>query len=238
MKALILCSLASIALLTAHPSFAAPALDGSVGALCTSSCTDSVILSLTTTGSKDVIVVGGASNGADITGVSAAGLTFTERTSETPTYISEWVATASAPFSGNITVSLTGSITYYSLAAFGVSGIASLTTPWDGNASVPAKGTSGTPTISTSSSSDFVFTLNRLSTPASPGIGSGWTSIYAPASGYFIAEYQVVSSPQSSLQGTWTGGGSSNGWIMDAAVGSGAAPAVNPSQGFLGQFWN
>ena len=146
--------------------------------------------------------------------------------------VTEWWGIAASPLvSELITVNLSGSSSFLSSVALGVSG-ADTTTKWDGNASIPAKASppyaDGTGlSISTTNANDFVLSFYRTASSANPTVGSGMTLILAPTGGFFIAQYKIVSSTlSSSLVPLGTGSGNISGEIVDAIIQGAPAPAT------------
>jgi hypothetical protein len=186
------------------------ALDGSNAV---NASTAAVVNTLTTTGGSGVIVVAIISNSSAVVSVAATGLTFTARASAVsnpPNYSFTFTAPYSSNFSGNITTTMNaGSFT--TVTAFGISG-SKTASFFDPNGSVPNTVGSSAPAITTSNANDFIF-VNLLTSVASAGPGSGWTTINS--SNFQLVEYQIVSSIQTALSGT-QGSGTPNSGIMDA----------------------
>lgn len=149
-----------------------PALDGS-GSGSANSGTSGLSLSLTTTGTSDVIVVFEVTTCGAATACSAAptissvptatGLTFSLKKSLTTNAANKeyvWYATDSSTFSGTITTPAPSATCACSSSAFGVSSVASLSSPFDSNtgANPTATGSSTSPstTITTSNANDFI----------------------------------------------------------------------------------
>lgn len=216
MRKVLLLSFALILGILSRNASAALALDGSTGVL-NSTGSPSATLTLTTTASPDVIVVSCAYNGASsVTSVAGSGLTFTHRAKAGGSqYIDEWYAIASSPLSSEvITVTFSGSTSYNACTAFGISG-ANSTAPYDTNSVLPVISTATPTTFSTSNANDIILGLTRTTSAASPTPISGWTAVYAPTGGYFIAQYEIVSTVQSSAS---YAGPATNGTIVDAVV--------------------
>jgi hypothetical protein len=179
----------------------------------------SISTTLTTTNANDVIIVGVAVNDTTITSVFGGGLTWNLRAqngaSGFPIY--EWYAIAPSPLSGvTITVNFAGSAGFTAISAFGISG-ASTSSPFDTHSGIPVTGNPDPLSISTSNANDFIFGLFRMGSTASPTSGSGWTQI--PTAVFQLSEYQIVSTPQTSLGVTiGTGVGDASGGIGDAVV--------------------
>lgn len=183
-------------------------------------------ITLSTSNSNDIIIVAAFLNGGPITSVTSANLTFTLRvrildSAGGDQYVEEWYAVASSPLSSEvITINGTVNGSYLEAVAFAISG-ANTSTIWDSNVSVPASNSTSTLlTVSTTNANDFIYAIYGYISSGSPG--SGWTQIGTGT--YLFVEYQIVSSTQSSLQGTVTGG-TSRGGMMDAVIQAGAAPS-------------
>lgn len=222
-------ALALIALISWHTASAALAIDGSSGFYLASGTSYNITLS--TTNSNDLIVVMSAQNGQAISSVTGTGLTFTLRTKTTGTNdIEEWTAVASSALSSEvITISYASTATAAVGTAFGVSGT-NTSSPYDSNASIPVENTTAAdPTFSTTGATTLVFGAVRTSSVSSPTAGTGWTLIYAPATKYFMAQYQTFSSSQTGTTfAVGTGTGNENGSIVDAVVPAGGATSTPP----------
>ncbi|MGH9917805.1 MAG: archaellin/type IV pilin N-terminal domain-containing protein, partial [Nitrososphaerales archaeon] len=164
-----------------------PAVDGTASV--TFSGTNSGTTStLTTTNANDVIVVLASAEDLvndvvpAVSSVTAAGLTFSQRSSESATtdvYLDEevWYAVATATFSGTIHVAFSdssGTLDDGAAVAFGVSN-ANTAAPWDPNAAVPAAGTAvsasapTSSTLSTSNPYDMVVGFSGMMSSAAAG---------------------------------------------------------------------
>lgn len=171
--------------------------------------TGSVVLTLTTTKSNDIIVVFAAINsqGGDPT-VSGGGLTWGSKRSTTFTGagsgIWEFTAVAASPLSGVSITIAPFSDAYTEVCIFGISG--ANTSSFDTGGPQTTTGTSVA--ITTANANDFVFYSSRTS---SGTISSGFTQI---GTGVFqITGYQIVT-----VTNTYTATDSnSNGMIIDAA---------------------
>ena len=201
------------------------ALDGSTGVLL---AVGPAVGTLTTTKANDIIVVGVAYNGAlNVLSVtsSPSGLSFTKRATNnisTDNGIDEWYAVASSALASEvITVNFNPNtyVNYDAMVAFGVSG-ADTSTIFDSNAALPVSNTTGAdPTFSTTNAATFVYSLMRFGTIGSPTAGAGWNSIYAPATGNFLAQYKIYAVAQSgATAAVGTGTGDENGSIVDALI--------------------
>jgi hypothetical protein len=217
------------ALWTPPPILAAAAsslaLDGSAqGPLGSGNTTCTV--TLTTTNANDLIVVSLVSNDSNpsqTVTVTGAGLTWSQRldqnTGSTSQHIRMFTAVAASPLSAQvITCTIgTGVYSFGVASAFGISG-ANTGSPFDAHSGLPVGGTSDPLSISTTSSKDFIIGMFRMGATSSPTAGSGWTTIIGANNQ--LVEYQIVSSPQTSLSVTiGTGVGDSNAGIADAIVG-------------------
>jgi hypothetical protein len=163
---------------------------------------------LGTTGGSGEILVTIASNATTVSSVAAGALTCTSRSSVGPTFGYNLLAVYGCPYSTNYSGTITvvvGSASSTEVVAFGVK---SATTFDTGG---PATSTNPPASITTTHATDFVYSLNSLSTTTDTA-GSGWTLI-ASAS-FALVQYQIASST-----GTFTGntgGGNTNGNIIDA----------------------
>lgn len=192
------------------------ALDGFVSNSVTSS---PLTLSLTTTGGSGYIICEAGFAGISSTGVpTATGLTFTQRLNLTSN-LYEWYAPYSSNFSGTISIGFSGGGTCAG-CAFGVSGA----TGFDTNVSLPGTNSTGgsspggAASGSTSGSNNFIFAIYTTGDIAGPG--TGWTCPNTPNtySNFTMPEYKIVSSPQSSLVGTYTN--TVNLGLFDSLVGA------------------
>jgi hypothetical protein len=225
---------------------------------------------LTTTKTNDVIVVLASAEDLvhsrlpSVSSVTATGLTFSHRSTETATtdlYLDEevWYAVATSAFSGTITVTFTDSRTLDDAAvvAFGVANT-NTASPWDSNVALPAVNTAASATaptlstLSTSNANDMVVGFSAMMSQAAGGnptqtAGSGYTLILNAINGggtyndEASAEYAVVNVVQSGATvnfGTSASGTEpATGWNMvgDAIQGAGAA-TPNPFQQMV--TWN
>ena len=175
-----------------------------------------VVVSLTTTTGSGVIVVAANTNAASVSNVTAAGLSFVQRTSITGisgTTITNWTAPYSSNFSGNITVTPASSA-FTAVTAFGIGGAPS-TSYFDPNGSLPVESTGTILSITTSNANDFIF-ANYATSNASSTAGSGFAAISAAAN-FQLVEYVIVSTTQSGLS-AGMGGSTPNGGILDAIL--------------------
>jgi hypothetical protein len=190
--------------------------------------TPTVTYTLTTSHANDIIIVASESNGTIITGVTGPGLTFTRRALNTTQTVEEWSAVASAPLSSApIVITYASSGSFFSACAFAISG-ADTSTIWDSNVGLPVTGgTAADPTVSTTNANDIIIGIFRFGSTSDPTPGAGWTTIVAPAGGFFLVQYKIVSAPQSGLTvAVGTGSGDENGYIVDAVVQAGGSPSA------------
>ena len=207
------------------------ALDGSGHANATN--VSSIAVTLTTSNADDVICIVVTMNGVEsISSISDdAGLTWTERATSVAdaSHIEFWTAPApSALTTDEITVTLSGSTTFITVDAFGISG-ADTTTIFDSNVALPdTQDGSGHVTITTSNADDFLIGAYRFSV-ANPTEGTGWTKI--SGANFQLTEYKIVSATQSALDvDIGTGDGSENGGIGDAIIAAAVVGAAPPFQ--------
>lgn len=181
---------------------ASQALDGSNEA--NTGGATSVGATLTTTGGCGVIVAAVSSN-QTITGVSATGLTFTQRATITTgsniTY--EFTAPYSSNFSGTITANASSS-SFITLIVFGAGGAPS-SNYFDPNLASAVTGT-GTLSATTTHSNDIIFSMdsNTLN-----GADSGYILIQS-ASNFMRVQYRI------SAAGTYTDSNPGGTGILDA----------------------
>lgn len=216
-----------------EPAVAAIAIDGAsnIGG---GACGTVETLTLTTSQGSDLIEVAAVSRvntGGLITvaNVTGSGLTFSKRaaasgatTSYAYTDAEIWTATASAPLTNEVI-----SVTYSTSAgectsmAWGVSG-GNTASPFDQNGSLPASAhsssASATPSVggvSTTNAQDMLVAITWNEFGNSPSPGSGYTSIGTPG-GEIDAQYQVVSTPQSSVTVSFGAADAGKGFVMIA----------------------
>ena len=198
------------------------ALDGN--SFFTSAVTStSTEVTLTTAYANDVIVLNIAENGATVSSVSdTVGLTWHEEAvtgaTSTDNLIYQYYAIAPTALSSDaITVSFTGGgANYNALNAFGISG-ANTSSPFDTNASIPTAADSGQISVDTTNADDFIFAAYRFGGTANPTAGSGWTAVNA-SGGYYLSEYQAVTSAQTGLTALTSAPFDENGGVVDAVV--------------------
>ena len=206
-----------------------------------------------------LVVVAAYNNAAasvTISSVTATGLTFANRASSGSTSIGTnpveggtdyiclayFSAAAASSFSGTVTIhfsaSLSGSFPEVAYFIFGVSG-ANLTTPFDGNVSLPKKATSttqgATPTatgVSTTNPKTMLLGFVGMTPNVESGTGSygsGYSSACTPPLGT-DGQYKIVSAAQSSVSVAFGSSENNNdkgaGYVMyaDAVV---AAAAIS-----------
>lgn len=159
----------------------------------TFSATTSGTCSLTTTGAAIIVVAvclertSAQGSNATVSSVSGGSLTWTRRaqtqqhfsttTNQYLTVETWWAYAASALSAATITVTASATVDDASILAFGVTGAASTTAPWDANASLPAAASSATaPTpgvaISTTSGNALVLEFIGTGTATAPSKGS------------------------------------------------------------------
>ena len=196
------------------------ALDGN--SFFTSAVTSiSTDVTLTTAYANDVIILNIAENGTSVNSVSDTdGLTWHQRAiaGTAPNLLYEYYALATGSLSADtITVSFTGGgANYDALNAFGISG-ANTSTPFDTNASIPTAADSGQISVNTTNADDFIFAAYRFGGTANPTAGSGWTAVNA-SGGYYLSEYQAVTSAQTGLTALTSAPFDENGGVVDAVV--------------------
>lgn len=167
-----------------------------------------------------------------VTGITGGSLTWTRRASQdngSNTRIELWSAPATGAVSSEIyAVNFSGSSSFATADVFAFSGQDTSGTPFDSNASVPAKSATDPVSISTDNADDVIVACFRESSTANPTEGSGFTKI--SGADYLLTEYKIVAATQSSLScAQGTGAGDSNGCIADAlkaAAGGGGGTAV------------
>lgn len=213
-------------------AWAALALDGTP-ATAYAGTGSTIALTITTTQSNDVLIFAILPNdGNPASGISGGGLTWTKRTSTVvccfPNNIDEWWAIAPSPLTGVTITATLSSSTFYSGALFAISG-ANTSTPYDVNGSLPVTGIGNTPlTLSTTNADTFIINEQRFASTSSPTPDAGWTGIASGGGGYFLVEYKIVSSPQTSLTIS-SGSTGSSAVIGDAIQIAGATPTYFPS---------
>jgi hypothetical protein len=205
------------------PSFSIDplAIDGHgtcTGALTASTCT----LNFTTSNSNDVIVLGQTASNTCNTPSSSPSLTWTQRKSLAysggGTYECMYYAVWSSSGSLYVTCSF-GGTGRLACIGFGVSD-ANTTSIFDGNSAVPCSGTgTGSPascSLSTSNSNDMIIGLMGQTAAPTDSAGSGFTGLCTSVGGARsqCAEYESVSSTQSSLGIKFTWSDSTTPWGM------------------------
>lgn len=205
---------------------ASPTLDGSATGI--KSTTNNNSATLTTSNTNDIICVIAycekSPTPPSVTSVTGGGLTFQKRKAllYAVSDLEIWWALAPSALSATvITANYSASFDDASMIVFGVSGC-NTSSPWDGNASVPATytaGANGTPSFtgtSTSSADDFlIFSWGAEWSGTSTAVATGFTNIATSQNsggGLFSSAgvaYERVSAKQSSATFTW--GGSING---------------------------
>lgn len=172
---------------------AAPAIDGSVNG--TASGTNTKTLALTTSGPGVVMVAAGWELGSaarSITGVtSTSGLVFKRRkrrinTGQNNEVIETWWAPSAGALSAeNITVTWDNNFDDAAVVMFGVSGVGSITQPFDRHGTLPASSITGSsPTVTFSTEDPDTLLIGISGTPNNlnpySGAPSGWTNLAAP----------------------------------------------------------
>lgn len=220
---------------------------------------ESISVSLTTSFSNDIILVYWhgeypSVNNANVTSVTASGLTFQRRWAYDNSGMSTagtqqqelWWAVATNPFSGLITLNVSGSIDDANVIAFGVSG-ANVSNPWDSNSSLPAKlgYNVGGANISTNSSSGMVLAFwgspgyNASTAPQPTGLTNMTSLVNTSNTGgqwfeYGFTAYATTYSAVNNIFYGWTGwtpiygspGGNSSYTVLDALQAPNPAPTT------------
>jgi len=178
----------------------------------------SYFVTLTTTAPCLIYVALLENGGPGVSVVGSSLGTFSLRKSQissagSPYYEEVWTKYSPAALTAEtITVTQTSSA-FLTIDAVAFSGV-SASTPFDGNASLPAGVTAGNPSVSTNAGSTCIVGAFRSASGVTQGAGSGYTAI--SDTDYQLVEYRLVSSPQSGL--AVTTGGTDNGAIGDALV--------------------
>jgi hypothetical protein len=194
-----------------HSAFAALSIDGTAHGTTAGATTVSV--TLTTSHANDVIIVFANGNGGAITGVTASGLTFTQR-ARSPSFpwMYEFYAIAASPLSSVSITTTQASSAFLTVDAFGISG-ANTVSLFDGSV---VTGTIDPLSISTTNLNTMIIGGFRESGAQNPTQGSGYTRI--SGANFQLTEYKIVSGTQSGLSVSQNPGGGSNGDIADAVV--------------------
>jgi hypothetical protein len=197
-----------------------PSLDGTGNHQCTTSLTCAT--SLSTSKSNDVVVAAcfGAGSGLTFSISDTGGLTWYQRggtySPSNNRQIAVFYAAAPSALSSD-SIKCTSSVNSNLVAiVWGVNG-ANTVSPFDANAGLPGtnSGNTASPScsVSTSNADDFVFevaqTVGAVTWTASPS-GSSLIAQNTAAGPSSIADYQVVSSTQSSVTESWSLSGSGN----------------------------
>ncbi|HXW36993.1 MAG TPA: hypothetical protein VEJ36_03710 [Nitrososphaerales archaeon] len=173
-----------------------------------------------------VVVITGSSTTETVSSVTATGLTFTARTSETgngESVFEYYAYTTTALTSELVTVTMSAAHSY-DVEVFGVTGVSS-SSKYDPNASVPGKATGtggffGTDPsvtgISTTNPTDLIVGLEGDSSGTIQTAGTGFTLLASHTNtGQVISvEYEIVSSTQSGV--TVSFGTATTDWVMIA----------------------
>jgi hypothetical protein len=239
----------------------APTLDGYATAQ--ANTTTSVVVTLTTTQSNDIICVltaigdEGSVTVPSVSSVSGGGLTWHKRAEansggigSTGQSMELWWALASSPLSAvAITVTYPSAFDDVGVIAFGVNGCYTAS-PWDSNGSVPAGSTNTTAsvtpsfTVSTSNVDDFlIFAASTNSSTSNTTLyPSGFTGIANVSNGGGARYqnvgvcYKGVTAQQSSQTFTWGGSIPNSSASLFDALTANAPPATQaqPRQMMLG----
>lgn len=208
------------------------ALDGSAQGTNPASMATSVVVTLTTANTNDIIVLSieannfsGAGNALTVTSiVDTAGLTWTSRAisyNDVAFPIFEYYAISASALTADIITITFNNTTNFGIeaTAFGISG-ANTTTKFDSNGSLPVAPLTGPfdpLTYSTSNANDFIISHFRMASTANPTQGAGWTKIIG--ANFQLVQYRTVSATQASQPAAiGTGVGDSNGGIVDAFI--------------------
>lgn len=167
-------------------------------------------------------------NSANVSSISGAGLTWSNRALIGGIFdrIELWTARASGSLSSQtMTVVLSGSASFITLDLFAFSG-QDTSTIFDANVSIPKTQASDPISVNTTNANDVVIACYRPN--ASPTAGAGFTLI--SGADFAGIEYKIVSAPQTGLSCTLTSGaGQANGGIVDALMAaSGGASTFGP----------
>lgn len=172
--------------------------------------------------SGQAIVLSGTNN-ASIVSMTAPGLTFAQRQATGSTFgwnnILEWVAPYSAPFSGNVTITFSGTSASV-VHAFGIGGsdvTAGVSNPPFDQTPAPFV-TNGAPSITTVNANDFVFAA--IGGGATDTAGSGWTLLFSTnvGAGFLTSQYRIASATGTFSGATGSGSLADSGGIIDALI--------------------
>lgn len=180
---------------TAH---AAPALDGTATFLGSAS---SSTVTLTTTKSPDIIVVYTYGNAATVSSITSAHLAFTQRATITVSggHAYEFYAKSSGALTNEVITVNFSTSDYHNIVAFGVNGI-DQTAVFDSNGGLPVTSTSaGAVSISTTNNYTFLTSAYIQTSSSVQTSGTGFSLIWGPANAFFIVQYKIVYTPQTSL---------------------------------------
>lgn len=228
-------------------------IDASASSNFSSSSSDSVSLTTTLTNDIVVVIVGYAINGGGtpptVSSITdTAGLTWTRRggasglTNGHSSVVDVWWAHAASVLTADsITATLSGSIDDGTLVAIAVNGAASLTAPFDTNASLPATGvTSGSLSgVSTTSSEGLLLDAVGTSANNTPTLSSLWTQILSwnnrGAVNFWLgaAGWEAISSALSSSSVTLLSGSASFLAYLDFIPGTLPTAAARVTQAGL-----
>jgi hypothetical protein len=200
----------------------APSLDGF--AQVTMTAATELVLDLTTVEADDLIyVIYGAGNSTEVTSVTAAGVTFTQRFRSTAggQDFEIWSGVASGVFSGDITITLPSELVFLTATAFGVSNF----NAFDSQSGLPVNGEGTTVDLTTADALDMLVWAQIGGSFGS--IPTGFTQIGSnigvDGQNMQVA-YERVSATQSAVPFTFAAGMSG---FVDALAASGSTPA-NP----------
>lgn len=193
-------------------------LDGSAADVNTTGLTASI--SLSTTKTNNVIVVMVFSNQGPLVSVTGSTLgAFTKRasTGSGANIMEEWYAISPGILTMEIITAICPASGFSAMIGFAVNG-AKTSAPFDTNVALPSIGATDPVTVSTTATNTMVLGAFRMSTDT-PSAGTGFTQIENPASVFMLAEYKIVSSPQTNLSVTvGIGAGTTVSSIGDALV--------------------
>jgi hypothetical protein len=188
------------------------------------SVSTSFTITVSTTKTNDIIILGVIVNASGVSTITSANVTWASRASGTVN-IEEWYGVSAAILTNEvITITVVGGAAFCAGIALVING-ADISSPptsaYDPNGSLPATGASGTPSgISTTKNKTMVYGMVRGNTDGS--VASGYTDVAPGTRGtlFMAMEYQIFSSPQSGIgiADTMT---SVNGWRADAIQASG-----------------
>lgn len=192
-----------------------PAIDGisNLGGPGTSS---TMLLTLSTTKTNDVVIIHALCNLSSVSGVSdVAGLTWAKRASigAGANDIEEWFAKSAAPLTGDAITVQCGAGVFNLSIAFAVSGT-NFASPFDPGG--PQTSATGTLSITTTHAKTFVIAAARFSSTTAPTAGAGWTPIISGTTGtFYVSEYKILTTTATTSLST-SNNADVNGSVMDA----------------------